>query len=67
MTRAQAIWDYLKPSASSEGIVPVRPRIDVIDLQLRLRMKELQDDLDLAKTRITTLQARIAALEARLP
>lgn len=65
--RAQAIWNFLKPKAADDGIVPVRPQVNVIDLQMRERLKILQDDLDVAKNRITTLQARIAALEARMP
>jgi hypothetical protein len=65
--RAQILWDMVKPKAASEGIVSVRPQVDQIDVQLRARIKDVQDDLDIAKGRILTLQARVVALEAKVP
>ena len=96
LSRAQILWNMVKPKAAEEGIVSVRPQVDAIDLLLRNRIKDVQDDLDTAKTRIlantaaldtkaaavhvhpinqvtglqaalTTLQARVAALEAKVP
>jgi len=63
-TRARAIWNLVKSQAATDGIVPVRPQVDAIDLQLRNRIKDVQDDLDIAKTRIL---ANTAALDGKAP
>ena len=67
LSRAQMLWRYLQPEVTAQGIVPVRPQVDAIDVQLRDRIKAVQDDLDIAKGRILTLQARVVALEAKVP
>lgn len=96
ISRAQILWNMVRPKAADEGIVSVRPQVDAIDLQLRTRIKDVQNDLDTAKTLVlanvaalngkaslvhahpinqvnglqaalNTLQARIAALEVKIP
>ena len=73
-SRAQVLWRFLQPQAFQDGIVPVRPQVDAIDFALRVRIQDVMDALDVAKSRIQTLEqgltamrARVTALEAKVP
>lgn len=62
LSRAEALWRFIAPKAESS----TRPQLDTIDLQLRARIKDVQDDLETAKAAIVALRARVTSLEARV-
>jgi hypothetical protein len=59
-TRMEAVWDALRPEASRDGVVPVGPQVDAIDLKLRAKIQDVLDNLDVAKQRILALEAAMA-------